>query len=574
MKLQEFIHSLEQGNLSRWIFLLVVIFLMVLGWVWFVLVEWPWQSHFRALTDAKGIDQAQVAREIARGNGFTTNYIRPIAYAQFRNHGSFPLDKTPDTYHAPLGPYVNAVALSTVKAFRGVDWDMTKKDHVFWADRAIASVAVILMALSIGVNYLTARRVFDENIAGLSMGLMLICNQYWVFAVTGLPQMLMFFLFSCGTFILFRAIENHRAEKPTWRWLIGLGVVFGLLALTHPITIWIFVGLLIFSIFYFVPRGLGVGIMVAVFLVLYTPWLVRNYKVCGNPFGLGYLTLIGTMDGSEQERMREQDPSMGGLSLGALRNQMRTEAVSQMGQIYNLLGGNPLAPVFFVTLLYVFKRREASDLMWATFLMLLFAFMGMTISGLDNANNLYLLFTPIMTLYGFAYIMMLWSRLEINITILRIIFIIVLYCISGFPLVSNILTDRPWYPWPPYCPPGISILKEWTHDDEVIASDMPWAVGWYADRKSLEIPLSMSEFLNFYDWTEFNGHLVGLYLTPVTGNKRLVSEILKGDDKDWAPLILRGVRLKDFPFHAAVPLPLDNECIFYCESDRWSQKTD
>jgi hypothetical protein len=104
---------------------------------------------------------------------------------------------------------------------------------------------------------------------------------------------------------------------------------------------------------------------------------------------------------------------------------------------------------------------------------------------------------------------------------------------------------------------------------------MPWAVAWYADRKSLLIPPTMTEFLDFYDWTEFNGSLVGLYLTPITGNKPLVSEILKGEDKDWAPLILRGVRFsKDFPFHAVVAMPVDNECVFYCESDRWSQKTD
>jgi hypothetical protein len=104
---------------------------------------------------------------------------------------------------------------------------------------------------------------------------------------------------------------------------------------------------------------------------------------------------------------------------------------------------------------------------------------------------------------------------------------------------------------------------------------MPWAVAWYADRKSLLIPPSMTEFLTFYDWTEFNGNLVGLYLTPITGNKALVSEILKGEDKDWAPLVTRNVRFtKDFPFHAATAMPVDGECVFYCESDRWSQKTD
>ena len=117
-------------------------------------------------------------------------------------------------------------------------------------------------------------------------------------------------------------------------------------------------------------------------------------------------------------------------------------------------------------------------------------------------------------------------------------------------------------------------MNTWTSDSEIIASDMPWAVAWYADRKSLLIPVSISDFLNIYDYRELNGNLVGLYLTPITGNKALVSEILKGDDKDWAPFVLRGVRSKDFPFQYSTALGIDKECVFYCESDRWSPKAD
>ena len=37
---------------------------------------------FRGLNSPQAMDQAQIAREIARGNGFTTKFIRPIAYEQ------------------------------------------------------------------------------------------------------------------------------------------------------------------------------------------------------------------------------------------------------------------------------------------------------------------------------------------------------------------------------------------------------------------------------------------------------------------------------------------------------------
>ena len=427
------------------------------------------------------------------------------------------------------------------------------------------------------MSYLTACRVFeDPKIAGLSTGLILICNQYWVFALTGLPQLLMFFIFSCCTYVLMRAIEARRQQKSTIWWLAGAGFLFGLLALTHALTIWIFAGVLVFSLIYFVPRGQGVAVMLGVFLLVYSPWLVRNYKVCGNPFGLGYFSVIGSMDGSESDRLRGQDTSLGGLGLGALKGQMQNEGISQTGEFYKLLGQNPMAPVFFLTLLYLFKRKEASDWLWCTFAMFLFAFVGMCVAGYSNANNLYLLFTPILTLYGFAYVMMLWSRLEINIPILRYIFIFLIYVISGIPLVSNIFRQTAYsVQWPPYIPPSISILNSWTDENVFIASDMPWAVAWYADRKSLQIPPTMNEFLTFHDWTELSGHLTGLYLTPITGDKPLVSVILKGEDKDWAYLVTRNVRFtKDFPFHAGTAMAVDGDCIFYCDSDRWSQKTD
>jgi hypothetical protein len=427
------------------------------------------------------------------------------------------------------------------------------------------------------VNYLTFRRIFDEKISNLAIVLVLFCNQIWLLIMTGLPQMLMFFLFSVCAHVLFRAVEAHLAKKDTMGWLAAAGFLFGLLALSHALTIWIFAGALAFAILYFKPRFVGASVMLVVFLLVWSPWLVRNYKVSGSPFGISHFSFIGSINAAEQSRIRSQDTSLSGLSVGALRTQMQKGYLDMSSQIYTILGQNCVAPVFLIALLYMFKRREASDFRWLIFVMWLFAFIGTTLVGYSNSNNILMFFVPILTLYGFAYVMMLWARLEINLPLFRYTFITIIYLLSFVPLWSTIYTQRhPRYAinWPPYVPPFVAILNTWTTENEIIASDMPWAVAWYADRKSLQIPVSISDFLNLYDWSELSGNLVGLYLTPITGNRQLVSEILKGEDKDWAQLVLRGVRSKDFPFRAATPLPIDNECIFYCESDRWSQKSD
>jgi len=570
MRLQEFIHSLEQGGLARWISYLVVLLLAAFFYVFFVFL------HFRGLTEANGMDQAQIAREIARGNGFSTKNFRPLEIALFEQNkgkGSFPVNNVPDIYHAPLNPFINSFFLRLTKS----SWPMTKANIVYGSDRMIATVSTVFMLLGFLVNFLTARKIFDEKIAALAIVLSMYCSQYWTFVISGLPQMLMFFLFSCCAHVLFRAVEARLAGKKTTGLLAFAGFLFGLLALTHNLTIWIFIGALVFSAFYFVPHYKGAAFMLLVFLLVFSPWLIRNYHVCGNAFGLSHLSFIGSLNGAELNRMRGQDVTIDGLSLGALREHLENGFVEQTGILVKILGQSCVAPVFFVALLYVFKRREASDFRWLLLVLWLCAFVGVSIVGLNKSNDLFILFVPLMTLYGFAYVMMLWTRLEINIPLFRYTFIVIIFLVSRISFLTMIREAKtPHYAvnWPPYVPPYIASLDTYTSENESIASDMPWAVAWYADRKSLLIPVSISDFLNLYDWSELNGSLVGLYLTPLTGNRLLVSEVLKGDDKDWAPFVLRAVRSKDFPFHYSTPLGIDNECIFYCESDRWTSKTD
>ncbi len=83
---------------------------------------------------------------------------------------------------------------------------------------------------------------------------------------------------------------------------------------------------------------------------------------------------------------------------------------------------------------------------------------------------------------------------------------------------------------------------------------MPWAVAWYADRKSLWLPMidpTISSALN--DYNQLDGQIVGLYLTPVTGNRAFIAEIVKGEYKEWAPFIMRQRERQGLP--AARPSP-------------------
>ena len=580
--LQGLVHAMEEGGWAsklRFVLLMAAIvtaysiFIFDLEFLGFI------KQPFRGLDHAKAMDQAQVARQIASGKGFTTNFIRPMALRQFDiNQGQLPKGDTPDTYNAPLYPLLNSVFVRMVKD----SWQMSPKDLVYRSDRMIAGISMLCFLLSVAVNFFTAKRLFDRRLAVLGIGLILVANVFWQFSLTGLPQMFMLLIFSGCNYTLVRAIEARNQGKGTIGWVALAGVGFGLLALTHGLAIWIFAGALLYIALLFRPLGRDAIIMLVVFLLFYSPWLVRNYKVCGSPWGLAPYSALYQIRGSESAVMRSMALNFKDVNPTTFRNKIQSQLVSQMGNLFNFLGCSIVAPVFFLALLHLFKMPVPGTFRWCVLLMWLSAVLGMCIFGVDGdgvgfqANDLHVLFIPMMIFYGLAFILVLWTRLEINITLLRVGFIFLIYLISSLPLVFSLISPPPRVvQWPPYVPPYIAILNTWTSEDEIIASDMPWAVAWYANRKSLWLPSTVSNFTELNDYNELGGRIVAIYLTPVTGNQPFVSGVVNGEYKEWSAFILRNKdAIKDFPLHAVTPLPLYGECVIYSDRDRWSLKTD
>lgn len=280
------------------------------------------------------------------------------------------------------------------------------------------------------------------------------------------------------------------------------------------------------------------------------------------------------------------------VSLWYFRQKLQVGTLEQFEGIYGYLGSIIVAPLFFVALMHLFKRREISDLRWGILLLWLFAVLGMAGFGLEGtpsvhpflrevkANDIHILFVPIMTAYGLAFILTLWSRLEIFNSYLKNAFLGLLYFISALPFMGNMidLNKPPLSPiqWPPYAPLYMSSLTEWTRPDEIVSSDVPWGVAWYCDRKSLWLPMSIPEFIKLKDYRSM-GDIAGIYLTPRSCNEPYLDSIETGEFRAWAPFITRRIDvrgLRDFPLRTSIPMPLDNKCIFYSDRDRWTQRED
>jgi hypothetical protein len=472
---------------------------------------------FRGLSTSKGMEQAVVSREIAKGNGFYTTILKPLAWKQIekkvkKDKGpgeALDLTRVPDTYHSPLNPLVNSLVLGMAKN----TWELGETQAIYTPDMLIAGLAMVLLLASIGINYLLVSRIFDARIGGVTALLMLLCEMLWRFSQTGLPQMLMLFLFSFGTYFLYKAVENEVQGKGTLLWISLTGGFFGLLGLAHWLTLWIFFGLLAFVVIYFSRKLLLMVVLLGIFGLITGVWGYLNYQATDNPFGAGlyvfYSGLGGT--GSEETLFRDLEQTVGGLNFNGFLSKIVINSMSQIPELYAFLGGVVVAPLFFLSLMHPFRRKEIADFRWAILVMWLCAVLGMTFYGIKSVqdsptheNNLHILFIPLMTGYGLALLSVLWNRLNIplNIPLVRNGHFVLAIIISAVPPlmvnVPNIMrlnrmdkTLRVMYPL--YVPRLLNDYAKLIPENEMIVSDIPWAVAWYGQRSSVWLPKDQSQ---------------------------------------------------------------------------------
>lgn len=551
--------SVDTGIIVRRSLFFLLLVIMTLGQL-FIL--------FRGLNSPQAMDQAQIAREISRGNGFTTKFIRPVAYHQAQKaKGTVPFEAFEDTYHAPLNPLINAAVLKLIGADSKDDWSMSENQMVFPLDRIIAAVSTLFFLMAIGVSYLLISRIFDAKIAGVCAILMLFCQTFWDFSLSGLPQMLLLLLFSCGAYFAYRAVESEAEGRVAFTPAIVAGVFFTLMALTHWLAIWIVFGYIIFAAFAFRPRGIVAISILALLAIASIPTLIRCSNHSDSTFGTGYLVLYKGLGDTQTEDavMRTDDLGSTPLRLdGIILKTLRTTML-QATDIIPFLGGILIAPIFFISLFHPFKRPSIARFRWGIVLMWAVAAFGMALFGVSgkalDVNQIHIVFAPIMTAYGLAFLSILWSRIEFiaanpvmrNVHHILIVMLCAAPMILDMPQKVRMGLDRrdkggvPW--WPPYYAPALNLgLKNWIKPDQLCFSDQPWAVAWYADRMSIWMPTTKNGFEKLERAaTELGSVPVGILISPTShGSKDMRS--LADEYGEFTSLVINGrVFLATYP---------------------------
>lgn len=516
---------------------------------------------FRGLESPQAMDQAQIAREIARGNAFTTKMIRPAAYSQAKEAKKtvIPFTKFEDTYHSPLNPLLNAAVLKLIGADNPEAWKMGENELIFPLDRVIAAVCTLFFLMAIAINYLLISRVFDPKIAAVCAIIMLFCESFWNYSLSGLPQMLMLMLFSCAIYFVYRAVEAATEGRLSMAPAVLAGVFFTLLALTHWMTVWIALGYLIFAAFAFRPRGIVAVTVLALILIPATFVMVRNSGISGSPFGTAFLTLYNGLAGSEEEVMRSTSLA-DDLNLQGLISKIIRVTLLQASSIIPLLAGIVVAPMFFVALLHPFKRKSIASFRWAILLMwgttaIGLAFFGVSTEKMDP-NQIHLVFAPIMTAYGLAFLSILWNRLEVvaSTPALRHVHYVFVVVLCALPLVLSLPQkvklgmehrDKGGLPhWPPYYAPALNLrLKQIVPEKQIVFTDQPWAVAWYADRISVWLPRDMAGFEGLDAAArDLETPAAGILITPSSYGTNNLMEI-SSKYNDFTSLVLDGQAL-------------------------------
>ncbi len=561
---QTFVHAIEQGkfapllkSIAAGVILLAIILLYL-----FV--------KFSGFGTETAMDQAQIARNLASGKGFSTNYIRPLALWQLdRSDIDIPETNFPDISQPPLFPALSTIPLSIVKG----SWKMDRKDIIYTGDRAIATMCIVLFLAAVGITYFVARRLFDAQLALFACILMLLTDIFWQFSLSGLSHMLLLVLFMSAVYMILSAMESQEnapkgAHVKKWLLQVGLGLLFGLMTLTNWLACWFFIGYLFFAFFFFRPRVLPLA-AIAGFAITLTPWIIRNMAVCGHPFGLALYPM------GQELLMRSLDPDFSDLFYG-FKNKFRTGILSQMGQLLSYLGLSIAGAAFFLALFHPFKRKLPSRFRWCVVTMWLGAVIGMAsygpIVGVISEIQLHTIFLPVFMLFGLAFLLVLWNRLGLDHFIFRAAFHVGVALLCAIPMLLTLFAGYTGsINWPPYVPPYIAILGEWFEEDEGLCSDMPWAVAWYANRKCLLLPESPKTMVEISDYEIMGVPIRGLYLTPVSGDAPFLSEIATGDLKSWSALITRNPQaLRAFPLSTVQLLPIDGMVILFADRDRWS----
>lgn len=534
---------------------------------------------FRGLSSPDGMEQAQMAREMARGHLFQTKVIRPYAWARLIATGNDPVvTAMPEISQPPLQAVVWAPVFKLLRRYQ--TFEPEKGGAVYLLDRAIACMGVTCYLLTILFMHGAARRLFDESVATITALILVLCEPLWNLAISGNPAGLLLLLFALA--FRFQVIAASRVAQGESAVLsvLAVGLLSGLMVLTHWMAVWLVFGLVLAAVITLAgKRALAIWVAFPPFAALMAWGLWTNQRSGDFLGGAKALFQSHILVADTQSLEREFSLAMPPMDLDSLLRKLGQNWQAQSGDLVAHLAWLLPALFFFTALLHGFRRSETGRVKLGLGLIFVSVALGMGLLGLPERSTddkaLYLVLAPAMTAFGVAMMAILWTKLQPGGTMFwsRWGYAIIAVVTAALPMLANLpihlkmgLTmGKQIVPqWPPYVPERVALVRNFVEPNEVVFADAPWFVAWYADVPAVWLPVKRSDFGDMKAKIEAQGKAVaGVVITPLSSRATYITDTFNNSYREWPDLVFRGPMIAfdrdfkprpDFPYQ--VPLPL------------------
>jgi hypothetical protein len=582
MPLQSWIHHWEEGAGAR----VLKVGAALLGFI--ALASLYDLLSYESYSSEEAMENAQLARNLSEGKGYTTDSIRPLALyllesaAEPGQSSKVLAQRVPDLSNAPVYPFLLAGLMKALpfQFAAKQPWSYPPELWISLFNQALFFSAVILL-------FLLAWRLFDSNVAWLSAALFAGTRLFWRFSVSGLSTLWLMLIF-LGVVWFMAAIErrDRAATAGAGGKSVPLALLTGVLAgvggLSRYAFAWMIVPVILF-VWLSVTRGRGkLCVTIAVsFLAVMTPWLARNVMLSGHCFGTaGYAVAQETPPFPEDTLERSSDPRSGleRLTPVDVINKFLANAREICGNEAPQLGGNWISAFFLAGLLIPFRNagltRLRLFLVGSLVLLLVVQALGQTHVSSDspriNSENLLVLLAPLVFIYGAALFHTLLDQLNLPPVDARGAAVAGFVAILCAPLLFALLAARNAPANSPYSPLHIQQTARLMQTNELMMSDIPSGVAWYGGRSCVWLPLDdENEFFKVNALKPIQA----LFLTQVTTDKRFLSQ-MKADENSWGHFVLEcsehGEVPTGFPLRKA-PEGLLPDQLFLSDKARWQE---
>jgi hypothetical protein len=590
--IQELIYKIEVGTgraAARWFFLGTLAIVLFVGYN---------LRAYRNMASEEAMDSAQLARNLAAGRGYHTSFIRPLSVYLFKQNNANPADPAglkslhPDLANPPVYPCVLA-GLMKILPFRyavnttSVFWS---NDGQFWRYEPDFLIALFNQALLLGVVILTfylARWLFDPTIAWVSALILAGTELFWRFSVSGLSTNLLLVIFLLLVWCLALLEVGVRENRWGGRNLQALAAAAGWLTALGCLTRYSFGWLILPVIGCLIIVGQARRVVLSLiclgaFLALLMPWVARNLTVSGLPFGTATCAIVeGTHAFPDQKLERSLHPSFEDIGPADLLHKLSGNARQIVVKDLPNIGGSWVTAYFLAGLLVTFRSPTLNRLRNFTLaslgLLIIVQALGRTHLTDDspeiNSENLIILVFPLVLIYGVCLFFLLLEQVRLPDPRLRLPLVYAFSIFSCAPMVFAFLPP-PTIPvaYPPYLPPVIQKTCNWMKPDELMMSDVPWAVAWYGDRQCMLLTLDTRD--DFFAINDDLKPIKGLYLTPVTMDAHFLSQWVRAGEGSWGTFVLNSLVGRQIPLSfplREMPRGYLPEQIFLTDWPRWRQ---